>query len=87
MGFIAVLLATSSFVLCTSDDIRVSAVSLNIQDANTGQAIPPTMHGVIFETNINRGDDGGTYAELVYNRGFQGMFSSHYAHFERNDLT
>jgi hypothetical protein len=30
------------------------------------------MHGVFLETNINRGDDGGLYAELVYNRAFQG---------------
>lgn len=47
-------------------------VSLNIKNANSGQTIPPTMHGVIFETNINRGDDGGLYAELIYNRAFQG---------------
>ncbi|CAF1402472.1 unnamed protein product [Adineta ricciae] len=31
------------------------------------------MHGLILETNINRGDDGGLYAELVYNRAFQEM--------------
>ncbi len=49
-----------------------NVVSLNIQNANTGQAIPSTMHGVILETNINRDDDGGLYAELVYNRAFQG---------------
>jgi hypothetical protein len=47
-------------------------VSLNIIDADSGQTIPPTMHGVILETNINRGDDGGLYAELIYNRAFQG---------------
>jgi hypothetical protein len=48
-------------------------VSLNIENANIGQTIPATMHGVILETNINRGDDGGLYAELVYNRAFQGL--------------
>lgn len=46
-------------------------VYLDIEDATTGQAIPSTMHGVILETNINRGDDGGLYAELIYNRAFQ----------------
>jgi hypothetical protein len=51
-------------------------VSLNIENANIGQTIPATMHGVILETNINRGDDGGLYAELVYNRAFQGLQSS-----------
>ncbi len=47
-------------------------VSLNIENANNGQAIPSTLHGVILETNINRGDDGGRYAELIYNQAFQG---------------
>lgn len=47
-------------------------MSLNIQNANTGQNIPSTMHGLILETNINRDDDGGIYAELIYNRAFQG---------------
>lgn len=47
-------------------------ISLNIQNAITGQGIPSTMHGMILETNINRDDDGGLYAELIYNRAFQG---------------
>ncbi len=46
---------------------------MNIENANTGQMIPSTMHGVILETNINRDDDGGLYAELIYNRAFQGQ--------------
>ncbi len=49
-------------------------ISLKIEDANIGQSIPSTMHGVILETNINRGDDGGLYAELIYNRAFQGKY-------------
>jgi hypothetical protein len=58
--------------------VNENVVSLNIQNANTGQAIPSTMHGVILETNINRDDDGGLYAELIYNRAFQGWQSSYY---------
>ncbi len=50
----------------------LNIVSLNIENANTGQTIPSTMHGIILETNINRDDDDGLYAELVYNRAFQG---------------
>jgi hypothetical protein len=57
--------------------VNENVVSLNIQNANTGQTIPPTMHGVILETNINRDDDGGLYAELIYNRAFQGQSSSY----------
>lgn len=48
-------------------------ISLNIQNADSGQTIPSTMHGVILETNVNRNDDGGLYAELIYNRAFQGL--------------
>lgn len=58
--------------------IKVSnVVSLNIQNADIGQTIPSTMHGMILETNINRDDDGGLYAELIYNRAFQGQIYSH----------
>ncbi|UJR12186.1 hypothetical protein I4U23_016363 [Adineta vaga] len=70
-GFMIVLLATVSVAWPSSNSIRANTVSLNIQDATTGQSIPSTMHGVILETNINRGDDGGLYAELIYNRAFQ----------------
>ncbi len=49
-----------------------NVVSLNIENTNSGQTILPILHGVILETNINRGDDGGLYAELIYNRAFQG---------------
>jgi hypothetical protein len=55
-----------------ADDTDAIAVSLNIEDAMTDQTIPSTIHGVFLETNINRDDDGGLYAELIYNRAFQG---------------
>lgn len=87
MSFIAILLVTVSVALSTSDQVRANVVSLDIQDSNTGQTVPTTMHGVIFETNINRGDDGGTYAELVYNRAFQGMLFFRRAHLVENGLT
>jgi hypothetical protein len=86
IGFIAIFGGRTSVASFISHDIHASTVSLNIQDATTGQTIPSTMHGVIFETNINRGDDGGTYAELIYNRAFQGQFFSHYIHFKENNL-
>jgi len=58
-------------IIATNNDNNI-VVSLNIKNSNVGQTIPSTMHGVIFETNINRADDGGLYAELIYNRAFQG---------------
>lgn len=57
------------------NNLQSNQIFLNIQDSTTGQAIPSTMHGAILETNINRGDDGGLYAELIYNRAFQGNCS------------
>lgn len=63
-------------LLITGSTARTKSVSLSIEDAMVGQRIPSTMHGVILETNINRGDDGGLYAELIYNRAFQGLFCS-----------
>jgi hypothetical protein len=72
IGFIVSLFITISLGLPPKNEYADSVVSLNIVNAQTGQTIPPTMHGMILETNINRDDDGGLYAELVYNRAFQG---------------
>jgi hypothetical protein len=52
--------------------VDVNSISLKIEDGNIGPSISSTMHGVILETNINRGNDGGLYGELIYNRAFQG---------------
>ena len=70
--FLTSLFVTVSFSWATVNENVSNIVSLNIENADTGQKIPSTMHGVILETNINRGDDGGLYAELIYNRAFQG---------------
>jgi hypothetical protein len=71
------LLITGSFGWSVVNENVSNVVSLRIENANTGQNIPSTMHGVILETNINRGDDGGLYAELIYNRAFQGWSFSY----------
>lgn len=72
MCLVIVFLAKTSVRCRVTDDRETNTVYLNIEDATTGQIIPSTMHGIIFETNINRDDDGGLYAELIYNRAFQG---------------
>ena len=71
-GFAILFSITIAFGSPIVTENTTNVVSLNIQNANNGQTIPSTMHGVILETNINRGDDGGLYAELIYNRAFQG---------------
>src|ERR1035438_904645 len=47
-----------------------SAVTIEVQADQPGASINPAMWGVFFE-DINFGADGGLYAELVKNRGFE----------------
>src|SRR5215475_12042648 len=49
---------------------QAAPVQLNIQTDARGPRINPAMWGVFFE-DINFGADGGLYAELVKNRGFE----------------
>lgn len=44
--------------------------TININTAETGPSIDPTMYGAFYE-DINQGADGGIYAELVQNRSFE----------------
>src|SRR5688572_6229842 len=61
---LALLLASSIAAAGTS------AATLTVQADKPGAAINPAMWGVFFE-DINFGADGGLYAELVINRGFE----------------
>jgi len=70
IGFIAIFVLATSFVSPTVNENIGNVVSLNIENANIGQTIPPKVHRIIFETNINT-DDDDIYAELVYNHAFQ----------------
>lgn len=44
--------------------------SVNIDLTKPGVAIPPTLHGIFFE-EISHAGEGGIYAELIQNRGFE----------------
>ncbi len=44
--------------------------SIAIDAARRGARIPPTLYGIFYE-EINHAGDGGLYAELVRNRGFE----------------
>src|SRR6186997_1433769 len=46
------------------------AVTLRVRADQPGAQINPAMWGIFFE-DINLGADGGLYAELVKNRGFE----------------
>ncbi len=66
------LFITVPFGWPTVNENVTKVVSVNIKNANIGQIIPSTIHSVILEANVNRGDDGDLYTELIYNRAFQG---------------
>lgn len=50
--------------------VAATAATVTVDVAKPGAAINPAMWGVFFE-DINFGADGGLYAELVKNRGFE----------------
>ena len=50
--------------------LPISAATVTVGADHPGAAINPAMWGVFFE-DINFGADGGLYAELVKNRGFE----------------
>lgn len=62
--------ATFLAVLVLSYAAVAAAVELKVQIDRPGARINPAMWGVFFE-DINFGADGGLYAELVKNRGFE----------------
>src|SRR5690348_15265741 len=43
---------------------------ITIQSAKKGASVSPTLHGVFFE-EISHAGEGGLYAELIQNRGFE----------------
>ncbi|HEY4245895.1 MAG TPA: alpha-L-arabinofuranosidase C-terminal domain-containing protein [Lacunisphaera sp.] len=50
--------------------MSLSAAIVTVDVAHPGTAINPAMWGIFFE-DINFGADGGLYAELIKNRGFE----------------
>lgn len=50
----------------------IPEANITVDVANTKAEISPTMYGIFFE-DINRSADGGMYAELIFNRGFEEM--------------
>jgi len=44
--------------------------TIKIDDAKPGAAVSPYLHGIFFE-EISHGGEGGLYAELIQNRGFE----------------
>jgi alpha-L-arabinofuranosidase len=49
---------------------KITSSKISIDVAATGAPVQPSMYGVFFE-EINHSGDGGLYAELIQNRGFE----------------
>ncbi len=60
----------AAFSLAATSLVSVPAATLSVRVDQPGAAINPAMWGAFFE-DINFGADGGLYAELVKNRGFE----------------
>ena len=58
------------FLILTGISIAPAQTKITIHTGKPGVQISPTMYGIFFE-DINFGADGGLYAELVKNRGFE----------------
>jgi alpha-N-arabinofuranosidase len=58
------------FAFLTATLVSLPAATVTVKVNQPGSAINPAMWGVFFE-DINFGADGGLYAELVKNRGFE----------------
>src|SRR5882672_9428302 len=63
------ILLLAGSLLCL-DVVATEATTIIVQTDKPGAHINPAMWGVFFE-DINFGADGGLYAELVKNRGFE----------------
>jgi alpha-L-arabinofuranosidase len=64
------LFQTSLLIVLLSATHFAPAVTIDVQADRPGAKINPAMWGIFFE-DINFGADGGLYAELVKNRGFE----------------
>ena len=64
------LILASSLCCASAQETTGPTVNITIDAAHPGASINPAMWGIFFE-DINYGADGGLYAELVKNRGFE----------------
>ncbi|MEN6425471.1 MAG: alpha-L-arabinofuranosidase C-terminal domain-containing protein [Phycisphaerales bacterium] len=63
-------LFTTLMLLWSTATLHATTATITIDAAQKGPAINPRMYGIFLE-EINHGVDGGLYAELIRNRGFE----------------
>lgn len=64
-----IFLAALSIAFCIGTFAQRKA-TVRVSLLDTGARVAPTLHGVFFE-EISHGGEGGLYAELIQNRGFE----------------
>lgn len=64
------LLKLSLLLLCNTCILAQQKAVIRIDSGSVKNTVAPTLHGVFFE-EISHGGDGGLYAEMVRNRGFE----------------
>ena len=57
-------------VLCWATSGAADTATIAIDAARVGPSVNPRMYGIFLE-EIGHGVDGGLYAELIRNRGFE----------------
>src|SRR5215472_15380180 len=57
-------------LLLFAGTLSAATTTINVNATKTGPQINPRMYGIFLE-EINTGVDGGLYAELIRNRGFE----------------
>src|SRR5215213_8692011 len=63
-----ILLIFSAVFFMHAQSQQQATISINA--AKPGARVEPTLHGIFFE-EISHGGEGGLYAELIQNRGFE----------------
>ena len=64
------LVSTCKFILLSISLLAQQQATLTINADKKGNTVSPTLHGIFFE-EISHGGEGGLYAELIQNRGFE----------------
>src|SRR5215470_18849058 len=66
----SVMLPACLFLLLCCSSLGAPTSTITIDAAKAGPRLHPRMYGIFLE-EINHGVDGGLYAELIRNRGFE----------------
>jgi len=67
---IKIIVCVIAFATCSKAIFAQTKALIRIDPSKEGARIPSTLHGIFFE-EISHAGEGGLYAELIQNRGFE----------------